>query len=47
MLDNEKEAAAIGRRNRDAALRFDWNLLVAQFDRIYESLRRQRHEVMM
>lgn len=47
MIENKDTAAAIGRQNRDDALRFDWNLLVARYDRIYASLRRQPHDAMM
>jgi glycosyltransferase involved in cell wall biosynthesis len=47
MIENKDKAAAIGRQNRKDALRFDWNLLVAQYDRIYADLRRQPHDAVM
>jgi glycosyltransferase involved in cell wall biosynthesis len=47
MIENTDEAAAIGRQNRKDALRFDWNLLVARYDRIYADLRRQPHDGVM
>jgi glycosyltransferase involved in cell wall biosynthesis len=43
MFANPGEAAAIGRRNREAALRYDWKLLAARYERIYAESRLQTH----
>jgi glycosyltransferase involved in cell wall biosynthesis len=37
------EAAAIGRRNREEASRYDWKRLAARYERIYAESRRQTH----
>lgn len=38
LLENREAAAAIGRRNREKALRFDWKRLAVRYDRIYAKL---------
>jgi glycosyltransferase involved in cell wall biosynthesis len=43
LFEHREEAAAMGRRNREDARRYDWRLLAARYDRLYERLQTHPH----